>query len=913
MSEVFTETDSGPQGLSSTAASARLSEVGFNELTKTGGRSVGQILWEQFSATMVLVLIGAGVLAAALGDSLEATAIFSIVVLFGILGFIQEYRAERALDALKKLSIPSVRVKRMGAIQSVPSTNLVPGDMVLLEQGNIIPADCRIIQAWGLRVQESALTGEAEGVTKSPEPLVGHDLSLGDRTNMVYQGTLVTLGRAEVLVVATGMRTELGKIAGLIQNVKSEVSPLQRRLEKLGKALALVGLGLSALIAILGVLAGQNLGEMLILGVSMAVAIIPEGLPAVLTITLALGASRMFSRHALIRKLPAVETLGSVTVICSDKTGTLTQNRMTVVNLQTLDVDAEIPLASPIPDQAPPVKEILDTLQILGILCNDSQRTSGSPTGGPLFTGDPTETCLMDLALRCGMDPEYWGKHFPRIGEIAFDSTRKRMSTWHALNTEDSGGLSKSWAGPQTMAWAVSGQFMVLKGSPDGLLDRSDRVLTLNGIRSMTTTDRMQIEGKNKDLASQGKRVLGLAFKTPVEKDSTPTVQAESGLVFAGLVGILDPPRPEVKPAIVLCNQAGIRPIMITGDHPLTALAIAKDLGFPHAEKALTGMELSVMTEAELQTQVKEISVFARVSPEHKLRIVETLQNQNHFVAMTGDGVNDAPALRKANIGVAMGITGTDVAKEASQMVLTDDNFASIVSAVEEGRVIFDNIRKYIKFSLGGNAGKVFVLLLLPLITSCFAIPGRLEPVVQGLTAIQLLWLNLLCDGLLAIGLGVEHAEPGIMRRPPILPHRGVLDRDVTSYVILNGIFIGIISLGAGLWQWSRGGDSGLVQTTLFMTLYFTQMWSVLSVRTGVRSVFSGGMKANVLIWTMVILSWILQMGTLNWPVLQTFLGTKNIPWTDLVVMMGLGLLILPLLEVQKAYVRWQNRLRVSL
>jgi Ca2+-transporting ATPase len=889
--ETLAELTSTPAGLTEDRVKTLSEEFGPNELKEQGKRSAARLLFEQFTATMVLILLAAGILALILGDPLEAIAIFAIVILFGIMGFLQEYRAEKALAALKKLSVPFVQVRRAGSVRPVPAVELVPGDIVLLETGNIVAADCRILESHGLRIQESALTGESEAVEKHTGPIADSGAALGDRRNMAYLGTQVVYGRGEAVVTATGMATELGKIATLIQNVEAGRSPLQQRLENLGRILALAGLAISALVALLGVLAGESLPQMLILGISMAVAIIPEGLPAVLTITLALGAGRMLARHALIRKLPAVETLGSVTIICSDKTGTLTQNRMTVTKVHS-----------------PGGEKLVD---LVGSLCNDSKQGTAGESGRLELLGDPTETCLFVHAQGQGIDPFRLQEALPRTGEVPFDATRKRMSTRHGLSVASDLPASVLEALARLAGGAPA--LMAVKGSADGLLSISDRVMGSAGPVPLDAAARESVESVMAEWAGQGMRVLAFAAKPLASADGPLGEADESGLVFIGLAGIIDPPRPEVRDAIATCRAAGIRPVMITGDHPLTAAAIARDLGMDSHGRVITGRELEAMEDSELRVAVNECSVFARVSPEHKLRIVDAFQFHRQVVAMTGDGVNDAPALRKADIGVAMGITGTDVSKEASQMVLTDDNFASIVAAVEEGRVIFDNIRKYIKFSLGGNIGKVVVLLLLPLVTGVLASMGlagnpAAGMITVGLTAIQLLWLNLLCDGLLSIGLGVEHGEPGVMRRQPVKPKSSLFNADFNAYVLTNGLVMGLISLGLGLAWWRGGADVRTVQTVIFMALFFLQMWAVFSVRTGTKSVFHSGMPANRLVLLMVAVSLSLQMAGMYLPGLQDFLSVKPLPLIDLGIIFLVCLSMVPILEVQKAIQRRTGR-----
>jgi Ca2+-transporting ATPase len=902
VSQILDDFNVNPEsGLSSDEVISRLKEFGPNELIEQKTRSIFKILWAQFTETMVLILIIAAIVSLFLQHWLEAFSILAIVILFAILGFIQEYRAEKAMAALKKLAKPLVRAIRDGNLIEISSAELVPGDIVLIENGNIIPADCRIIEGHNLRVQESALTGESLAVNKRSDKLEDGNIPLGDRKNMVYLGTVVTHGRGTGIVTDTGMSTELGSIATLLQQVKSEQTPLQKRLDNVGKILAIAGGIIAFLIALFGFLRGEDIGEMFLVAISVAVAVVPEGLPAVVTVTLAIGARRMLARNALIRKLPAVETLGSVTDICSDKTGTLTQNLMTVTYIgtpqNTIHLDGtesnlnNLKYNSPDPSLSP--------ILIAASLCNDSSISNGNGENENKVIGDPTETALVIAAEKFSISKQDLELSFPRIGEIPFDSDRKRMTTVHNINGKsDSNLLGFAGLDPKAESPAVS----FTKGAFDVLLKISSKVLYNNEVVDLDDNIRNTLIKTNKELAEKGIRVLGVGFKS---FDKTPEdSKAEKDIVLLGLIGMIDPPREEVKHAVIKCKTAAIRPIMITGDHPLTANYIANNLGISQDNHVVTGSELELLSDNELRKVVDKVSVYARVSPEHKLRIVQALQQQGHIAAMTGDGVNDAPALKQADIGVAMGITGTDVSKEASDMVLRDDNFATIVAAVEEGRVIYDNIRKFVKFSIAGNLGKVLVMILVPVITIMMAGLG-LDPITIPLVPLQLLWLNLLTDGLLGVGLGVEPAESLTMKRAPLSPKSNIFSEGVGGQIMRTGSIIGIISISIGIIAWADQNPKW--QTMMFSGIAFAQMWQALATRSFRDSVFKTGIFTNKVMFYMIVLTFFMQMAALYIPFLQVFLSTQPLTLNELLICIGVGGLVLLETEIEKAISKYSR------
>ncbi len=926
-------------GLSNIEAKNRLEKYGPNELIDRGVKSPWIILFEQFTDTMVVVLIIAAAISGFLGEIQDAIAILVIVVLNALLGFRQEYQAEQAMAALKKLAVPTVRVRRNGRVQEISSRELVRGDVVLLEAGNLVPADCRILESANLSTQEAALTGESEPVAKFAEEIAVHkesddksQIPLAERKNMVYMGTVVTYGRGTALVTSTGMQTELGSIAEMMQTAGQEDTPLQKRLDQLGKGLAVAAAFLVAIVFVLGWLRGEELKELFLTSISLAVAAIPEGLPAVVTIALALGARRMLKRRALIRKLPAVEALGSVTVICSDKTGTLTENRMTVtvldvaenrIDLTGDEHDLPVHDRSKVCIESEPTSEQQDALRKApaltlllagGALCNDAILECDDQDKSRIqIVGDPTEGALLVAANQSGLSKQILEQAFPRVAEAPFTSERKRMTTVHRMPEDDS-SLSASlrtvwdWGG-----WAGLGQmqfFSVTKGAIDGLLDLSDKVWAQDHLEEMDDAWRGRIEAANERLAKQGMRVLGVACKNlddlPQEKDVEALQEdLESDLIFVGLFGMIDPARPEVKDAVEICRTAGIRPVMITGDHPLTAGYIARELGIisesspadeaihvhDQADRILTGRDLSKLDDSQLEKVVENVSVYARVSPEHKLRIVQALQNRGHIVAMTGDGVNDAPALKRSDIGVAMGITGTDVSKEASDMVLLDDNFATIVAAVKEGRVIYDNIRKFIQYTLTSNMGEIWVMLLAPF----FGMPLPLMP-------LQILWINLVTDGLPGLALGVEQAERNTMRRPPYPPNENVFARGLAKNILWIGLLMGLVSLGVGLWYWYM--DNPAWQTMVFTTLTLSEMGYVMAIRSNRDSIFRIGWLSNRALLYAVGLTTVLQLAVVYIPFLQSLFNTVTLSLTDLAICILLSTSLFLAVELQKWFIR---------
>jgi Ca2+-transporting ATPase len=883
-------------GLSTDDAAQRLEEVGSNELIDNGSTHPLKIVWQQVSAVMVLILIGAALLSLVLGKFLEAGAIGAIVVLFTLLGFFQEYRAERAIAALRQMSVPIVKARRDGRTVEIAAADLVPGDVVQLDAGTIVPADLRLIEVANLRVEEATLTGESEPVDKHTEPTYGASVALGDRRCLAFSGTQVSAGRGLGVVVATGMNTELGRIATLLQSVTVEATPLQVRLDRVGKQLALVGVAVAALVVAMGAFGGESASDLVLTAISVAVAVIPEGLPAVVTFTLAIGAQRMLRRNALIRKLPAVETLGSVTVICSDKTGTLTQNKMTVTQLHVADQQTTVEPGATIEIAAWSAAQRL--LLAAVVLCNDGEAEHSSD-GTLSMIGDPTETALLQLASNASIDVKQLRTAVPRIGENPFDSGRKRMSTIHGPIAESpaTAALFEGIDGTCPVAFA--------KGAIDGLVAHADSIWATDGVVAFDDQHQANLLAANDKMAAAGLRVLGIAvrsFTNPAalvaERVAELVAGAESSLTIIGLVGIIDPPRSEVRDAVAVCRSAGIRPVMITGDHPLTAKAIAEQLGIATDDRVLTGVDLDQLSDAEFHAAAMEVSVFARVSPEHKLRIVGSLQHQHQVVAMTGDGVNDAPALKQADIGVAMGVTGTDVTKEASDMVLRDDNFATIVAAVEEGRVIYDNLRRFVSFAVAGNLGKIIVMLGWPV--PYLLAGGELDAAI-ALLPLQLLWLNLMTDGLLGLSMGLEPAERRVMQRSPHQPGASLWADGLGRQTIWIGALIGAASLGIGFIY--RETNQAEWQTMMFTTLAFMQVFQAFGTRSRTESLRTIGFTTNRLMLAIAAVVVALQLAALYTP-LNGFLDLDPLGAADLAVCVGLGLALLVVLEITKHHNR---------
>ncbi|HEY4708432.1 MAG TPA: calcium-transporting P-type ATPase, PMR1-type, partial [Thermodesulfobacteriota bacterium] len=833
---------------------------------------------KQFTEFIILVLIGAAVIAGLLGEWIDALAILSIVLLNGVIGFMQEAKAERVMEALKKLSAPSAKVMRGGSLTTIPAREIVPGDIILFESGDHVPADCRIIETSYLKIAEAALTGESHPIEKEPDAL-DNGLPLADRINMAYTGTNVVYGRGKGIAVATGMASEMGKIARMLQEVKAEPTPLQRRLAEFGRLLVYAAGLIVAVIFLLGILRGEAVLDMFLVSVSLAVAAIPEGLPAVVTIVLALGVQRMVKRHALIRKLPSVETLGAATLVASDKTGTLTQNQMTVKRL-FLDTGEDIEVTGT--GYAPKGEfrkgaEVLDPRASramqqavrIGVLCNTAElKDEGEAIR---VIGDPTEGALITLGLKAGVDKATLERDLTFIEEVPFDSERKMMTvvykgepTWHAF----------------------------IKGAAEKILPLCTTILDENGPRPMTDEDRQAISKATEEFSKSALRVLALAYresKTPLEVHSIHLLERE--LTFAGLAGMIDPPRPEVFEAVKKARSAGITPLMITGDHKATAVAIAKELGIygPH-DLAITGEELDRMPHDEFMKELPRLKVYARVNPEHKLKVVRAWKERGETIAMTGDGVNDAPALKEADIGIAMGITGTDVTKEASDMVLTDDNFASIVSAVEEGRGIFENIRRVVHFLLSCNIGEIFVLL----VASLVGMPLPLLP-------IQILWTNLVTDGLPALGLAMEGIDPDVMKKPPRARSEGIVTKSLLWVMLLQGIFIAFCTLAPfALEFYYFEADLIKAQTMAFTVLVFCQKFHVFNCRSEWTSVFKLGVFSNRMLNLSVVIILSTQLLLVYVPSLQTIFKVVPLSLFDWAVVMAFSIQPLLMMEIVK-------------
>lgn len=825
--ETLKQTGSSMQGLNDNAVQQKLEEFGRNELQTKKKVHPVLLFFRQFFEVMILVLVVAAVISAFIGEVSDTIVIIVIIILNAVVGFIQEYRAEKAMDALRKMAAPISTLVRNGHTIQLPSAELLPGDIVLLEAGNMVPADIRLLESHSLKINEASLTGESNAIDKTTDPLKDASLPLGDRSNMAFNGTLVTNGRGKGVVIATAMQTELGKIAGMLADAKSS-TPLQKRMEDFSRKLTFIILGLCAVLFFIGFLRGEDLQRMLLTVISLAVAAIPEALPAVVTVSLALGAKRLLKKNVLIRKLYAVETLGSVTYICTDKTGTLTRNKMTVQ-----EVWENGPL-------------------LLAMSLNHDVKEKE----GELF-GDPTEIAMVEYAKE--------QERFERVKEIPFDADRKAMTTIF----ENDG---KYW--------------VITKGATESIA------------AMMADTEKEELKAREEEMAKKGMRVIGFATKELDELPSEITPeQIEKDLQFIGLVGLIDPPREEAKDAILQCKEAGIAVVMITGDHPLTAASIAKELKIINDEndKVITGKELEALPEEEFKQKVEQLRVYARVSPQQKLNIVTVLQEKNQFVSMTGDGVNDAPSLKKANIGVAMGITGTDVTKEAAHMILVDDNFATIVDAVEEGRRIYDNIRKFIRYILTGNSAEIWCLFLAPLL----GLPIPLLPV-------HILWVNLVTDGLPALALSTEISEKNIMQRPPRRTDESIFAQGLGIHVLWVGVFIGLISVGM---QWyAIEHDGNHWQTMVFTTLCFCQLYHVMAIRSETRSLFSIGLWSNRPLLLAVGVTVLLQLMVIYVPYFNKLFHTAPLSWQELLIVTGVSGIVFVAVEIEK----WVKRRAVS-
>ncbi|MCS7060046.1 MAG: cation-translocating P-type ATPase [Anaerolineae bacterium] len=876
-------------GLSNDEAARRLAQHGLNEIAAAHRISAWSILIEQFKNVLVIILLIATGLSILLGHGVESVVIAIIVLFAVLLGFVQEYRAERAIEALRQLAAPMATVLRDGEEKTVPAREVVPGDVIILHAGDKIPADARIVESINLQVEEAALTGESAPVEKHTAPLAGDDLPIGDRRNMLYSGTVATYGRGCAVVVSTGMHTEFGKIAQLLQTVESSRTPLQQNLDRVGQSLARAALVVVVVIVALGLLRGQPFLDMLIFGIALAVAVVPEALPAVVTISLAIGVQRMVKRHALIRRLPAVETLGSVSVICTDKTGTLTRDEMTVRNLFAAGQMWELTgagyeprgdflLAGQSSRPAPVVTELLraaalaSDARLIQPAGNGQAGQSSTPNGWQI-KGDPTEGALIVAAAKAGLNKNELEQAYPRLNEIPFTSETKRMTTLHRT---------------------PSGVTAYSKGAPEIILDSCTRQLTEKGEVALDPAVREHILSVAREMAGRALRVLAVAAKQNADLET-----AEREMTFLGLVGMIDPPRPEAKQAIRTCEEAGIKPVMITGDHPLTAQAVARELGLLKRGHVVTGAQLDAMDDAELQQEVEDIEVYARVSPAHKLRVVTALQGKGHLVAMTGDGVNDAPALKKADIGVAMGITGADVTKEAADMTLTDDNFASIVAAVEEGRGVFGNIKKYLMYLLSSNIGEIGLmagasLLGLPL----------------PLTAVQILYINLATDGLPALALSVDPPDHDLMRRPPRNPRTGIFTRPVVALMLIGGLWSTVVNISLFMWASHSGRSLREAMTMTFVSLVLIQFFKAFSYRSDRHSVlrrpFANKWLNLAILWELFLLSVIVYA-----PFLQGPFNTFSLVVEDWLIVIAAAFSVVPVLEIGKWMVRrgWFGKL----
>lgn len=860
---------SARDGLPLAEVAERFARFGPNELRTGQQASAWKLLLEQFQNVLILILLAATLVSAFLGHAVEAVAIAVIVLFAVILGFVQEYRAERVMEALRRMTAPTALVLRDGKEVALPTRELVPGDVVILHTGDKVPADLRLLESVNLQIEEAALTGESVPVEKSVEALPAADLPLGDRRNMAYSGTAVTYGRGRGLVVATGMQTEFGKIAHMLQTIETNRTPLQDNLDRVGKRLAQASAVIVIIIVALGLLRGQPFLEMLVFGVALAVAVVPEALPAVVTISLAIGVQKMVKRNALMRRLPAVETLGSTTVICTDKTGTLTRDEMTVRRIEIAGQSLTVSGTGYAPVGEFSVAEKIiapDCVQRLlqaAVLASDAE-LDPTPEGGWQIKGDPTEAALVVAAAKAKLDVELLRDENPRHAETPFTAETRRMTTQHH---------------------GAQGVFICAKGAPEALLPGCDQVWQMDAAEPLDEDGRAYWLGLAQQMAGDALRVLAIADRDGGNLDGP--------LTLYGLVGMIDPPRPEAKAAIATCKAAGIRTVMITGDHPLTAGAIAQELGLLQGGRVITGAELAAISEVDFADQVEQIEVYARASPADKLRVVTALQARGHIVAMTGDGVNDAPALKKADIGIAMGINGTDVTREAAAMTLTDDNFASIVAAVEEGRGIFSNIKKYLMYLLSANIGEIglmagAVLLGLPL----------------PLTAVQILYVNLATDGLPALALAVDPPEDGLMQRPPLPAREGIFTRRVVTLMLAGGIWSAILNLSLFAWALNSGRSAAEAMTMCFVLLVLVEFFKAYNFRSDHRSIlhrpFANRWLNLAIGWELVLLALVVYL-----PILHRPFGTFALTGEDWLIVLLAAFTITPVLEAVKA---WQRK-----
>ncbi len=881
--------NSSPNGLSDIDVKNRLSEYGLNKLEKKKKTTPLKIFLNQFNNFLIWILVAAVILSFAIGfitkkpeDYIDAIVILAIVIINALLGFFQEYKAEKAMEALQKLSALKAKVVRNGKKEIISSEELVPGDIILLETGDKVPADARIIEIFNLHTDESVLTGESTSVTKELGKIV-KEAAVAERKNLVYSGTIITRGKCTAAVYATGMATEFGKIATMVQSVEDKETPLQKKLAKVGHNLGIFMIAVSAAVFVLGIFRGTEILTMLLIAVSLAVAAVPEGLPAVVTITLAIGLTIMARSNALVRKLPAVETLGSTTVICSDKTGTLTKNEMTVkeifVGEKKINVTGSGYSSSGefLPDEnlIAAEKEYLRLLQKASVLCNNAELVEDNKAG---IFGDPTEGALLVAAKKGGFTKKMLSAEYKRVYEIEFTSERKMMST---INKSKSGNL-----------------FVFAKGAPEEILKKCDFVFYEGNVRRLSPQLKKHILWHTESMAERALRVLGFAHKE-LKSAKYDEKNIESGLIFIGLAGMIDPPREEVIDAIKLCKSAGIRSVMITGDHKITAEAIAKELGLSDGiVKALTGDELSKMSDSQLEKEVETVNVYARVAPEHKVRILHALKKNGEIVAMTGDGVNDAPALKKADIGIAMGITGTDVAKEAADMVLQDDNFATIVKAVEHGRGIYDNIKKFLAFLLSGNIGEILIIGLAMLIGFTDPATGKF---VLPLLASQLLWINMLTDGLPALALSVEPIDSDMMKRKPRNPKESIFT-GVRAYIVEYSIIMFLGTIALFYWALQTSGVPKAI-TVAFTSVVFFELFQAFSCRSLVKPVIKLNFFANKYLLLAVAISALAQLSLIYIPALQKMFHTVALglfDWVAILLIASTGFIYLELYKVFK-------------